>query len=277
MNLFGNKPEEDPTKPVAYDQYGRPLYIHPSSAAQTTPIPALQTANPQTAPADTAVGQEDKATPASPQVVYLSRSVDPHKQEIPVDVQRQHDESKRKYPHLDLSPGEFVISAVSRHPIGIISIWAVVVLSMAVILVFPMLLLSSGLIPFSPTADNIASGGLVLVLVAVMFVLGGIVSTIVYEANRFYLTNESVIQYIQNSLFSKKNQIISLGNIEDASYRQHGIPQTILNYGAIRLSTQGEETTYRFTYVSNPEKQVRLLNDAVEAFKNFRPIDPGEN
>ncbi|HEX6461890.1 MAG TPA: PH domain-containing protein [Candidatus Saccharimonadales bacterium] len=104
-----------------------------------------------------------------------------------------------------------------------------------------------------------------------LVLLGGIIATYVYLQNKFFLTNESVIQHIQTSLFSRKEQTISLTNIEDASYRQHGILQTILNYGNIRLSTQGEETTYRFSYVSNPKHQIALLNDAVEAFKMGRP------
>ena len=119
----------------------------------------------------------------------------------------------------------------------------------------------------------IMSGGLVLLFAAVLFTLGGIIATVVYQANRFYLTNESVIQHIQTSLFSKKDQTISLANIEDASYRQQGILQTILNYGSIRLSTEGEETTYRFNFVANPKREVDKLNNAVEAFKNFRPVN----
>ena len=62
-------------------------------------------------------------------------------------------------------------------------------------------------------------------------------------------------------------------HIEDASYSQRGPMQTILNYGSIRLSTEGEETTYRFDYVSSPKKQIAILNNAVEAFKNGRPVE----
>lgn len=40
----------------------------------------------------------------------------------------------------------------------------------------------------------------------------------------------------------------------------------------IRLSTEGEETTYRFNYVANPKRQTAILNNAVEAFKNGRPV-----
>jgi hypothetical protein len=90
--------------------------------------------------------------------------------------------------------------------------------------------------------------------------------------NKFFLTNESVIQEIQTSLFSHHEQTVSLANIEDASYLQQGIIQTMFNYGSIRLSTEGDETTYRFNYVTNPKQQIATLNNAVEAFKNGRPV-----
>jgi len=64
-----------------------------------------------------------------------------------------------------------------------------------------------------------------------------------------------------------------LSNIEDASFTQHGILQQILNYGDIRLSTEGDETTYRFSYVAAPKEHIARLNNAVEAFKNGRPVD----
>lgn len=248
---------EDFTKPVAYDQYGRPLYAHP---------PAVSTPEPVAAPVTPA------AEPATPQVVYLSRAVDPHKQPISEELKRKHEASKAKYPFLNLSEGEYVISAIKRHPIGLVSIWAIVVLAICIILASPSILLTVGgdIINWSPTA--ILSGTTIVLLLIILAVMAGVMATVIYDSNRFYLTNESVIQHIQTGLFHKKDQTISLSNVEDASYRQHGIIQTLLNYGSVRLSTEGEETTYRFNFVSNPREQIRLLNDAVEAFKNFRPI-----
>ncbi len=49
--------------------------------------------------------------------------------------------------------------------------------------------------------------------------------------------------------------------------------QQMFNYGSLRLSTEGDETTYRFNYVYDPREKVGILNNAVEAFKNGRPID----
>lgn len=242
--------EQDYSKPVAYDEQGRPLYAHPQ---------------PQSIAPETAT--------AAPQVVYLSRAISPHQQEISPEMQQRHDESVRKYPHLNLSEGEYVISAVRRHPIGLISIWAVAALAVLLLLAIPVIVIATESLPFNLTGTAATSGVVFILLGVVLLVFGGIVATVVYDANRFYLTNESVTQYIQTGLFFRKNQTISLGNIEDASYNQRGILQTIFNYGSIRLSTEGEETTYRFTFVANPQKQARYLNDAIEAFKNFRPIN----
>ena len=276
-------PQQDPSKPVAYDSYGRPLYAHPpeqqpapdqGDAEQSTPdAPSPQ--QPEGPKSEQDAQKSVAEGDTNPQVVYMTRAVDPHQQEVSPEAKAKHSESLKRFPHLNLSDGEYVISAVKRHPIGLFSIWAVVAVAVLVIFIgFPMLLNNSmffgdrGL-----PAQAIVSGGIMLLLAAVLFILGGVIATVVYQANRFYLTNESVIQHIQTSLFSKKDQTISLANIEDASYRQQGILQTLLNYGAIRLSTEGEETTYRFNFVANPKKEIDRLNNAVESFKNFRPVD----
>lgn len=237
------KPDEQthPPEPVAYDKNGNPLYAHPP--AQTTQ--------------------------STHQVVQTMRPIEPTQPHISEKALKRHDEAKRNYPSLNLSDGEYVISAIRRHPIGLFSIWAVA--GLAILLLF-------FAIPFSINMDNSVSDGspmlaLTLLMLAVLFFLGGIIATIVYNANRFFLTNESVTQHIQTSLFAKKEQTISLANIEDASFKQSGVVQHLFGYGSLRLSTEGDETTYRFNYVSNPQNQVRLLNNAVEAFKNGRPVD----
>lgn len=263
-----SQPAQDPMKPVAYDQDGNPLYAHPP---QQIPPESLNKPPVSEAEAQRRVAAGD----TSPQVVYMTRAVDPHQQDISPDIKEKHEESKKKYSQLNLSDGEFVITSIKRHPIGLLSIWAVVIAAVLIIFIgFPILLNSERFFgPDGLPAGAVMSGGITLLLAATLFILGGVIATVVYNANRFYLTNESVIQHIQTSLFSKKDQIISLASIEDASYRQLGILQTLLNYGSIRLSTEGEETTYRFNFVANPKKEVDRLNNAVEAFKNYRPVD----
>jgi uncharacterized membrane protein YdbT with pleckstrin-like domain len=133
---------------------------------------------------------------------------------------------------------------------------------------FSLVVSSLGILSPPPFSAVLLIGVLLILLVLV----GGYIAIWIYTSNHFFLTNESVIQEIQTSLFSKHEQTVSLINIEDASYQQQGILQAILNYGSIRLSTEGDETTYRFSYVANPKEQIATLNNAVEAFKNGRPV-----
>jgi uncharacterized membrane protein YdbT with pleckstrin-like domain len=164
---------------------------------------------------------------------------------------------------------------VQRHPIGL---FAPVGISIFVIAFIASMMVNFDLIMnglFGPNAFYLPDmgpvylvGGLLILLVSLLCY----VNVWVYLNNTFFLTNESVIQEIQVSLFSKHEQTVSLQNIEDASYRQQGLLQTMFNYGSIRLSTEGDETTYRFNYVADPKRQIAILNDAVEAFKNGRPV-----
>lgn len=244
-----NTPPQDLSQPVAYDSEGRPLY-----AAPQTP-PPVQT----------------------PQVVHVSRAITPEKPPIPPEIKQKHDESVRRYPFLNLSEGEYVISAVRRHPIGLIlpvGVTIFLVAFIASLLINYDIMVASLAIVSPPPYEIVLLCGTLLMF---LFLIGGYVAVWVYLNNKFFLTNESVIQEIQTSLFAKHEQTVSLTNIEDASFRQQGIIQSLFDYGSIRLSTEGDETTYRFNYVTAPKRQIAILNNTVEAFKNGRPVDDSDN
>ncbi len=236
-----------PDQPVAYDAEGRPLYAAPQ--------PVQQPQQPTT------------------QVVHYRRAVNPEKPDISPEIKERHESSVRRYPLLNLSDGEYVISAVRRHPIGLVG--PVLVTAFLITVVLTGLLNFEEIVQTLGVIDPIDFGQVLLigVLAILLTLVGGYIAIWVYLSNQFFLTNESVIQEIQTSLFSRHEQTVSLDSIEDASYRQNGIVQTLLNYGAIRLSTEGDETTYRFSYVTNPKRQIAILNNAIEAFKHGRPID----
>lgn len=235
-------------QPVAYDAEGRPLYAHPPAPQPIQPvIPSV--------------------------VVQVTRPISPEKAVVSPEAHKRHEESKQLYPLLNLSDGEYVISAVRRHPIGLFIPLGVGTLLIGIAL--------GALLNYSAFAEGFGFTGAAaevsivavpLLLLCLIVALGMFVSWYVYINNKFFLTNESVIQEIQHSLFSRLEQTVSLSNIEDASFTQIGILQQIVDYGDIRLSTEGDETTYRFSYVASPKMHVAELNDAVEAFKNGRPV-----
>lgn len=241
-------------QPVAYDSEGRPLYAHP---------PQQEPAHPQPV----------QPVPVAPTVVHVARPLEPQKQEVSPDAKKKHDRSVRLYPMLNLSDGEYVIAAVRRHPIGLIIPLAVGTF----IIAMDLTVLSS----YSELSERLQLNGALaepalvvvpLLLFTIIVALGMFIVYYVYTRNKFFLTNESVIQEIQVTLFARKEQTVSLGNIEDASFTQSNIIQHIFDYGDIRLSTEGDETTYRFSYVAHPKGHIARLNNAVEAFKNGRPV-----
>lgn len=250
MNSDPNTPQQknpETPQPVAYDAQGRPLYAHPPM----NPTPAE--------PAQT--------------VVHVARPLEPDHPVVSDEVQQKHDRSKQHYPFLNLSIGEYVIRAVRRHPIGLIIPLTIgtLLIAAALTLLVGYEELSVALVMTGPLSEASFVAVPILVFVALV-AFSMFVSYYVYVNNKFFLTNESVIQEIQHTLFSRLEQTVSLANIEDASFTQHGILQQILDYGDIRLSTEGDETTYRFTYVAHPKEHIARLNNAVEAFKNGRPV-----
>lgn len=208
-----------------------------------------------------------------PNVVHATREIDPPERPISPELKAKHDQSVKDYPFLNLSEGEYVVLNIQRHPIGLfipISTGMVVI-----ILLLSLLALYPAILERMDSSAVLPSFGVMALCIIPVCLLVGLFSYIavwVYLRNQFFLTNESVVQEIQHSLFSRHEQTVSLGSIEDASFRQTGILQTMFNYGSIRLSTEGDETTYRFYYVARPKEQIATLNNAIEAFKNGRPV-----
>jgi len=171
----------------------------------------------------------------------------------------------------DLSPGEEVIARVPKHWMALVP--GVVV---GVILMVLVWLVYINLGDFLAISDVVLSTGVyvalffvALLLTALILVGVGIVYFI-YSKSYLVLTNESVIQRTQFSLFAKKEKIISLADIEDVEYIKHGIWQTIFDYGTLKASTISDEQTYTQPYSPSPELMVRQFNNAVELFKNNR-------
>lgn len=249
---------------------------NPHRQKSSQPASSHVTNAPQQAPGHNYDPQIRAQYANEPKVVHAMRKPGDIELSVSDENQRRHLDSKKRYPHLNLSAGEFVVLDVRRHPIGLLM--PIVMTAVVFLLITIGLVLypsdTSVVAATIPTYEQIILPALLLM---VLVGLGGGIAVWVYLQNHFYMTNESVIQEIQHSLFSRHEQTVSLGSIEDASFKQHGILQTLLNYGLVRLSTEGEETTYRFAYVANPRRHVAILNNAIEDFKNGRPVSLHDN
>lgn len=250
----------DHSQPVAYDAQGRPLYLHP-------PTPDQGLSPGQQMPPSSAAA-------TAPRTVYTQRPAEPMPYVVSEETKARHKRSLEIFPNLDLSDTEYVVRNAVRHPIGIFTIWFSEV--------FGMLVLAAVWLAFMINPDAAVGwldGGedkfnftLVMLALEALLLLMGWIGSIIYNGNKFIVTNERVIQFVRTGLFSKRRKTINLRGIEDVSYRQNGIIQTLFGYGSMRLATIGDETTYRFSIVDQPEKQTKIINEAVQASKNGRPV-----
>lgn len=234
------QPKDD--RPAAYDAEGRPLYYHPEPPVaqapdQTPPNQAIPISDTKT------TNDDNQTTPDS-------------------EAAQKHDESVIGYPDLNVGPNEYVVIDVERSIIGLVLIWFIVCIAFLACIIATVLV--SHLIVGSPYVLLI---GFTL---AIACFSGGLIATYVYNQNYFIVTNERVIAKVQTTPFSYLSQNVELEHIEDCSYSQSTVLQNIFGYGSIRLSTVGDEQTYRFNFVSRPGEQFKVINRVVQA------VDEGE-
>lgn len=240
-------------KPVAYDSEGRPLYGRPAE------YPMQST-------------DKISVTETAPTTVHVARLLDPVAVEIPPEVQAKHDLSEKMYPQLDLSEHEYVVLNLHRHLIGLAAPLAVT-FTLLVIIISAMVLLPQITQGFALSAAAYATVLLLCMLTCILLTIGMYVLYWVYINNTFFLTNESVIEKTQLSLFSSNVKSVGLGDVVDVSYQQAGLIQELFAYGTVQVGTKDDEVPCVFNTVRNPKQQASILKDAVEAFKNGRPLD----
>lgn len=233
-------------RPVAYDVNGRPLYAHPPQAIEqpTTPTPI-------------------EAIPAHPQPQAKPTSLIAVSKD---DASSRHAASRAQYPALNLSEGEYVIEEIRRHPAGLVPIIGTAAL---VILAGLLLLVGYPSIEASASAGTVPSFDTIVLPISLVMLLAGLVAyaaSTIYNSNRFYLTNESVIEETQTSLFAHKERTVGLHSIEEVTFRRNNLFQNLFGYGTVDLTIEGH-TIYHFPYVGNPKERVDLIVNTVEKVK----------
>ncbi|MDR2336774.1 MAG: hypothetical protein LBE03_01570 [Candidatus Nomurabacteria bacterium] len=175
--------------------------------------------------------------------------------------------NKREIAGIELGEDEEIKIEVERHPLGLLSIMLGAIVTVVVIVaVWIFILLSeSEILPLKDETKSLVS--LVAVALLILTLVISWVGITIYKNNILAITNKKVIQQTSVSLFDKSVQTIDLPAIEDVSFKKRGILQSVLDYGSIRLSTVGDETTYRFNFVRDPEGQVRIISNIVHAAK----------
>ncbi len=175
----------------------------------------------------------------------------------------RHERSKKDFPGLRLEDGEYVEFALRRAGICLrMILLATGVGLIIVLLAFLLVLMGQSLV------DDMGRNFLFIVLAALLAaaLIIGAIAIMIHRGNKLFITNKHVIQMTMTSPVMNSVNIIDLGSVEDASFRQENILQSLFGYGTLRLSTVGDETTYTFKYsdISGEELNAitKLISDA---------------
>jgi len=163
-----------------------------------------------------------------------------------------------------LEPGEQLVVVVKKHPIGIVGIYLEALVGLLVVFGLFLAIAPDFFNSLSNQAYKILVGVIIFGLAILIFFL--FVATYVYRQSRLLVTDRSLVQILQKSLFIRKISRLSMSNVEDVSAEERGILSTIFNYGTIVIQTAGTLDNFIFPYCPNPPKYADLIIEARQRY-----------
>lgn len=157
----------------------------------------------------------------------------------------RHERSKKDFPGLRLEDDEYVEFAFKRARVCLYMIILGTGIGLIIVLLaFLLVLMGQSMI------DEMGRNFLFILLAALLatVLLVGVIALYIYKGNKVFITNKHIIQLSMISPVARSVNIIDLGSVEDASFRQENLWQNLFHYGTLRLSTTSDETTYTFKY-----------------------------
>ena len=167
-----------------------------------------------------------------------------------------------------MQPGERVICEINRHPIGLVGVYAVTAIVLAVFISIAILTpYYASFLTGQQKMGIVLSAGL-LIIITLLFTY---ISVYIYKANRWVVTSDSVTQIAQTGLFNQATSQVSLANLEDVAVDQDGILETLFNYGNLIVESAGEHAKFVFAYCPDPHEYAKQIIAAHESYIEARP------
>ena len=191
-------------------------------------------------------------------------AMDQYQQQAPDQNQSQNPPQSALHPMVVLRPGERVICEIKRHPFGILS--AYFSGAIAIIAVFTLAIVAPSYLEQSGATNLAGPALLAAIILSIGIVCGLWIATSIYWQNRWIVTDDSVTQIIQDGLFGRRTSQLSMENLEDVTVDQHGIIQSMFNFGTLKAETAGERSKFVFPFCPNPNAYARKILEVHEAF-----------
>ena len=175
-----------------------------------------------------------------------------------------------------LEPGECILTVVRRSIVGLLGIYLVATAAVLAILALVVALSPD---TFDTSSVNISPAlSAIIVVGAVLLVLILFTATHVYRQSRLLVTDKSLVQVMQKTLFNRKVSRLSMSNVEDVSEEQRGFIASFFNYGTLTVQTAGTEDNFVFSLCPDPAKLADRIIEARQAYaKNLEEENEAKN
>jgi uncharacterized membrane protein YdbT with pleckstrin-like domain len=163
-----------------------------------------------------------------------------------------------------LEPGENVLRVVRRSSVGLAGIYIVAIIAAAAIVTL--------VITISPSTFEASgsqeSGSLTAIfgIAALLLVLILFTVTYIYRQSKLLVTDRSLVQIMQKTLFIRKVSRLSMSNVEDVSEEQRGLLASIFNFGTLTVQTAGARDNFVFSLCPNPTALADRIIEARQAY-----------
>ncbi|MFH0820592.1 MAG: hypothetical protein V1908_02350 [Candidatus Peregrinibacteria bacterium] len=122
--------------------------------------------------------------------------------------------------------------------------------------------------------------GMIVGIFASWYLIFGLLFTCVGWVNEafdlFILTDQSLIDITQVTLFRRSVTSTPLGRIQDATSDVNGLLQTLFNYGNIDIQTASGDNRIFIDRIHNPGDVARRIMDAVQTVRSTGVKQPQE-
>lgn len=154
---------------------------------------------------------------------------------------------------IDLQKNEEIVKEYKRHPVFLIK----QLLMIALAGIVPILIVGwlSGFIGF---IDNISNP--VSILWAIGAIIAGLVAWYSYENDRWFITNQRIIDLNKRNVFNTTVAAAELVNVLDMTIRQRGILASMFKYGDVECQTAGAGNLFVMRGVENPQAALNLID-----------------
>lgn len=90
---------------------------------------------------------------------------------------------------------------------------------------------------------------------------------VLYYLNVVIITDEHLVEILQERPFARSVSELEFGKVQDVASKQHGVFQSLLNFGTIEVQTAGENRNFIFINVPKPSDYAQKIMDLQEGYR----------